>query len=63
GVLALAVPLWLLDEPTTNLDADGQSLVGRLIVEHAARGGLVVATVHHALNVGAARLQQLALAP
>lgn len=63
GVLALAVPLWLLDEPTTNLDADGQALVGRLIAEHAARGGLVVAAVHHALNVGAPHLQQLALAP
>ena len=39
GLALLAVPLWLLDEPTTNLDADGQELVGQLIAEQLARGG------------------------
>ena len=49
GLALCGVPLWLLDEPTTNLDADGQRLVGSLIAEQLARGGLVVAAVHHAL--------------
>ena len=49
GVLLAQASLWLLDEPTTNLDADGQRLVAELIADHLARGGLVVAAVHHAL--------------
>ncbi len=57
----LAVPLWLLDEPTTNLDADGQQLVGTLIDEQLARGGLVLAAGHHALRVAAARVRSLEL--
>jgi heme exporter protein A len=49
GVLLANAVLWLLDEPTTNLDAEGQQLVSDLIEEHLGRGGLVVAAVHHAL--------------
>jgi heme exporter protein A len=49
GVLLSNAVLWLLDEPTTNLDADGQQLVTDLIEEHLGRAGLVVAAVHHAL--------------
>jgi len=45
----LAVPLWVLDEPTTNLDAAGQQLVGSLLAEQLARGGMVVAAVHQGL--------------
>jgi heme exporter protein A len=51
GVLLAQATLWLLDEPTTNLDAEGQGLVSELIGEQLARGGLVVAAVHHALQV------------
>jgi heme exporter protein A len=49
GVLLTQAPLWLLDEPTTNLDSDGQTLVRDLIAEHLDRQGLVVAAVHHAV--------------
>jgi heme exporter protein A len=57
----LLVPLWLLDEPTTNLDAAGQQLVGTLIEEQLARGGLVLAATHQTLPVAAGRLQRLEL--
>jgi heme exporter protein A len=59
GLALLAVPLWLLDEPTTNLDADGRRLVGGLMAEQLARGGTVVAAVHHELppEVSAQRLE------
>lgn len=57
----LAAPLWLLDEPTTNLDAQGQQLVGTLVDEHLARGGLVLAAAHHELAVAAGRLRCLEL--
>jgi heme exporter protein A len=61
GLLLMAAPLWLLDEPTTNLDVDGQRLVGTLIEEHVARGGLVVAAIHHELAVSPALIRRLEL--
>jgi heme exporter protein A len=54
GLTLMRVPLWLLDEPTTNLDAEGQKLVGALIDEHLEAGGLALAAVHHELAVSAA---------
>jgi heme exporter protein A len=51
GLLLTAAPLWLLDEPTTNLDADGQRLVGILIEEHLSQGGLAIAAIHHELAI------------
>jgi len=63
GLLLLAAPLWLLDEPTTNLDSEGQQLVVRLIDAHASDGGLVIAAVHHELILRAAQLSRLELAP
>jgi len=61
-VLMIGVPLWLLDEPTTNLDAEGQRLVGALIEEHLEHGGLVVAAIHHELSVRPTALRRLELA-
>ncbi len=61
GLLLMAVPLWLLDEPTTNLDVEGQQLVGTLIDEHLAAGGLAMAAVHHPLAVSERGLRRLEL--
>jgi len=62
AALSLAlVPLWLLDEPTTNLDAEGQRLVGSLIEEQLTRGGLVLAATHQELPVAPARVRRLEL--
>jgi len=63
GVALLVVPLWLLDEPTTHLDTQGQELVGTLIAEQLARGGMVVAALHHDLPVGARHVRRLELEP
>lgn len=41
--------LWLLDEPYANLDADGLSLVDRLLREHKARGSMAVVVSHNRL--------------
>ena len=63
AALSLAlVPLWLLDEPTTNLDTAGQQLVGTLIEEQLARGGLVLAATHQELPVARDRVKRLELA-
>jgi len=62
GLALLAVPLWVLDEPTTNLDQAGQELVGQLIGEQLARGGMALAAVHHPLPASVTGLAQLELA-
>ena len=61
ALLLLAVPLWLLDEPTTNLDAEGQRLFGTLIETHARSGGLAIAAVHHPLAIEASCVHWLEL--
>jgi heme exporter protein A len=61
GVLLFAAPLWLLDEPATNLDADGQRLVVNLIDEQLSSGGVVVAAVHQDLQIKSAAPRRLEL--
>ncbi len=39
-------PLWLLDEPYANLDAEGRNLVASVIEEQRQRQGIVVITTH-----------------
>ena len=51
--------LWLLDEPSTNLDAAGQALVASMIEEQLANGGLVLAATHQ--DLGLRSEQQTAL--
>jgi len=45
------VPLWLMDEPFTNLDAAGQTLVVDLISEHLAKDGACVMAAHKELEI------------
>ncbi|HET7809507.1 MAG TPA: cytochrome c biogenesis heme-transporting ATPase CcmA [Steroidobacteraceae bacterium] len=61
GVMLAGASLWLLDEPTTNLDADGQQLVATLIDEQLARAGIVVAAVHHSMSLARGTVRQLDL--
>src|SRR5580698_8967555 len=61
GLVLAAVPLWLLDEPTTNLDSGGQELVAALLDAHLAAGGLAIAAVHHLLAIEPASLRELNL--
>src|ERR1700675_1341134 len=50
-VLAFRADLWLLDEPFTNLDGSGSSLVSALLDEHVGQGGVALVVAHHDLNV------------
>jgi heme exporter protein A len=59
GVALASAALWLLDEPTTNLDTEGQQLVADLIAEQLGRSGLVVAAVHHPLPLAAGLVDEL----
>jgi heme exporter protein A len=44
-------PLWLLDEPTAALDQEGGALLRRLMADHLAAGGLILAATHHRLPI------------
>jgi heme exporter protein A len=61
GVLLTQATLWLLDEPATNLDADGQQLVADLVGEHIGANGIVIAAVHHPLPIAAGGVTTLTL--
>lgn len=64
AVARLAVqgaPLWLMDEPSVGIDADGQRRLTDLVAHHRSAGGMVVATTHAPLEIGPAA--RLALGP
>jgi len=50
-VLGMRAPLWLLDEPFTNLDAGGSETFAALIAEHVSAGGMAVVVAHHELEL------------
>jgi heme exporter protein A len=52
-VLSVSIPLWLLDEPFTALDATATDYVRGLIAEHVGRGAAVVYTTHQEIPIGA----------
>jgi heme exporter protein A len=51
--------LWLLDEPLTALDAEGQETFRAIANRHLAGGGLIVAATHAPLGVAYSRTLRL----
>jgi heme exporter protein A len=56
-LLSVRRPIWLLDEPTTALDAAGQVVFAGLMREHLAGGGLIIAATHAPLGIEAKELR------
>lgn len=56
-LLTVRRPVWLLDEPTTALDAAGQDMFAGLMRDHLSRGGLIVAATHTPLGIEARELR------
>ncbi len=61
-VVSESLPLWLLDEPFSALDASAIALVEVLINAHVARGGSVVFTSHQEPKTGTAQVIDLGAA-
>jgi heme exporter protein A len=61
-VLMSQATLWVLDEPTTNLDTAGFALVESCISDHLNRGGGVLVAAHHGLLGGDSRAAAVELA-
>ena len=51
--------LWVLDEPFSTLDADGISLLERLIAAQTKKAGAVIVTSHHHLSIADLQVLQL----
>lgn len=54
-------PLWLLDEPYSNLDQDGVALLDDLLKEHLNGGGSCVMTAHGSLRPAGLDMQEYSL--
>ena len=52
-MLLADVPLWLMDEPFTNLDREGRTLVMQLVKEHLDKGGMCVMAAHQDIEIDA----------
>ena len=61
-LVAAQRPLWLLDEPTTALDAQAQARLVTLMRGHLAGGGIVVAATHGDVGLAGARELRLGAA-
>jgi heme exporter protein A len=55
--------LWILDEPTTALDAASQKLFWHHIAWHRAKGGMVIAALHEDVDVNDLQTLELGGAP
>lgn len=58
--IASAAPLWLLDEPSNGLDAEGIERLGDAMIAHRDAGGAVLAASHTPLPLAGARTHALA---
>jgi heme exporter protein A len=53
--------LWILDEPLAALDVGAVAMIGDLIAEHLAGGGMVIFTTHQPLVVDGIEMRSLML--
>jgi heme exporter protein A len=63
-LIAVKRPLWLLDEPTSTLDAAAQERLAEVMRSHLTDGGLILAATHAPLGLaGAQELRLSAIDP
>ncbi len=60
--LLTRAPLWILDEPYTNLDVAGRELVDQLMTQHLETGGQVLLVAHQSHGVRRAGTRTLEMA-
>jgi heme exporter protein A len=62
-VILAAAPLWLLDEPYTNLDRDGSVILSAIIGRHLDGGGAALIAAHQPPAIPGHRARSLELSP
>lgn len=60
-LLLSPAPLWILDEPITNLDVAGIAAVEALMANHLDGGGMILTAAHQTLLAGHAGVRNLQL--
>jgi heme exporter protein A len=60
-ILLTQAPLWILDEPITNLDSGGIELFESCMVDHLSSGGMILAAAHQRLLQGQPGVRTLEL--
>lgn len=61
-LLLVPRPLWLLDEPSSSLDARSTAVLAGVLDEHIAGGGILLAATHLALGLARSRELRLGFA-
>jgi len=56
-LLVSDAPLWILDEPLTALDVEGQQMVQDMVTAHGKKGGIAIVTSHQAFSGLAFKLE------
>jgi heme exporter protein A len=54
-LIAIKRPIWLLDEPTSTLDAAARDRLAEIMRSHLAEGGLILAATHASLGLPGAQ--------
>jgi heme exporter protein A len=62
-LIAVSRPLWLLDEPTSSLDAAAQAMLASLMRHHLAGGGMILAATHGPIGLEGAKELRLGGGP
>jgi heme exporter protein A len=62
-LIAVNRPIWLLDEPTSTLDASAQQRLADLMRAHLAEGGIILAATHGSIGVEGTRELRLDRSP
>ena len=52
-MLLSSAPLWMMDEPVSNLDSDGRVLTRTLLKEHLEAGGMAIVAAHQDIDIDA----------
>lgn len=52
-MLLSSAPLWMMDEPVSNLDSDGRALTRTLLKEHLEAGGMAIVAAHQDIDIDA----------
>ena len=50
-MLMSSAPLWMMDEPVSNLDSEGRELVVHLLRKHLGSGGMAIVAAHRDINL------------
>ena len=58
-LVAVPRPIWLLDEPTSSLDAPSRKRLAELMHGHLTEGGLIIAAAHGTIGLDRAREMKL----